>query len=107
MIYEERPEFPCRSYSCEWLRNTDIPEWLKPNKAGVIVTGKEWQHPDGSTRVYLEVVETGKKIDSTVLNWLFKLHLRSNIPLKIQVDGGLNWYGTLDFFEATKVKPSN
>jgi hypothetical protein len=80
---------------------------MKPNKAGVIVTGMGWDQPDGSKQVYLEVTETGKKIDSTVLNWLFKLHLRAGIPLKIQIDRGYNWYGPKEFIEATKVKLSN
>jgi hypothetical protein len=84
------------------VRNTDLPEWMKPSKAGVIVTGKGWQHPDGSSQVYLEVVETGKKIDATVLNWLFKLHLRSGISMKIQISGGFNWYGSKEFFEGTR-----
>ena len=101
-IYEDRPESPCRSYSCEWLKNTDIPEWMKPNKAGVIITGMGWDRPDGSKQVYLEVTETGKKIDSTVLNWLFKLHLRAGIPLKIQIDRGYNWYGPKEFFQEAK-----
>ena len=100
-IYEERPESPCKTYSCEWLKSGHLPEWMKPNKSGVIVTGKEWTHPDGSKHLYLDVIETGKKIDSVVLNWLFKFNLRTGIPLSVQIDGGRNKYGTKEFLEAT------
>ena len=100
-IYEERPESPCRTYSCEWLKNPDVPEWMKPSESNVILTAREWTHPDGSKHAYLNVVEMGKKIDSSVLNWLFRLYLRTQIPMKIQIDGGLNWYGSQEFFEAT------
>jgi hypothetical protein len=75
---------------------------MKPSKSGVIVTGKEWIHPDGSKQIYLDVIETGQKIDSSVLNWLFKLHLRTGISIKVQIDRGCNWYGPKEFFEVTK-----
>jgi len=101
-IYEDRPESPCKTYSCEWLKNDNVPEWMKPSKSGVIITAKDWTHPDGSKQVFLEILEMGKKIDSTVLNWLFRTYLRTQVPMKIQIEGGYNWYGTNEFFEATK-----
>jgi hypothetical protein len=82
--------------------NEEVPGWLKPNKSGVILTGKQKESPDGTIFQYLEVLELGKKIDSTVLNWLFRLYLRTNIPIKVQIDGGYNWYGTAEFFDTTK-----
>jgi len=101
-IYEDRPESPCKTYSCEWLKNDNVPEWMKPSKSGVIITAKDWTHPDGSKQVFLEILEMGKKIDSTVLNWLFRTYLRTQVPMKIQIEGGYNWYGTNEFFESTK-----
>jgi hypothetical protein len=76
--------------------------WMKPSESGVIISGKEWEDAEGSKQVYLEVTETGRKIDSTVLNWLFRLYLRTAIPMKVQIGGGHNGYGTNEFFEATK-----
>ena len=96
-IYEDRPESPCKTYSCEWLRNTDVPEWMKPSVSNVIITGKELEKPDGSKQIYLEVVEAGKKIDSRALNWLFRLHLRTKIPIRVQVEGFYNWYESPTF----------
>ena len=101
-IYEDRPEFPCKTYSCEWLKSDNVPEWMKPSESGVIITAKEWEDAEGVKQVYLEVTETGRKIDSTVLSWLFRLFLRTTIPMKVQIGGGHNWYGTNEFFEATK-----
>ena len=101
-IYEDRPESPCKTYSCEWLRNDNVPEWMKPSESGVILTGKEWEDANGTKQVFLEVLEMGKKIDSTVLNWLFRLHLRTAIPMKIQIGGGHNLYGPAEFLIAIK-----
>jgi hypothetical protein len=82
--------------------NTEVPEWMKPSDSGVILTGKQRDSPNGTKQTYLEVLELGKKIDSTVLNWLFRLYLRTSIPIKVQIDGGYNWYGTAEFFDTTK-----
>jgi hypothetical protein len=76
--------------------------WMKPSESGVIISGKEWVDTDGAKQVFLEVLEMGKKIDPTVLNWLFRLYLRTAIPMKIQIDGGYNLYGTAEFLNAIK-----
>jgi hypothetical protein len=75
---------------------------MKPSESKVIITGGEWNHPDGSRRIFLDVVEMGQIINSSALNWLFKLHLKTQIPLRIQINRGHNWYGPKEFFEATK-----
>lgn len=94
-IYENRPEQPCKTYSCEWLKNKDIPEWMKPNLSRVIITKRKY---DGGE--YLEVHEMGKKIDSTVLNWLFVYHYTTDIPLRVQVNGGWNNFGPSEFLKS-------
>jgi hypothetical protein len=94
-IYENRPEEPCRTYSCEWLNNYELPEWMKPNLSGVIITSREYKE----NKVYLEVYETGKKIDAEVLNWLFLYHYTTDIPLRVQVNGGWNNFGPQEFLE--------
>lgn len=92
-IYNERDKI-CRTYKCDWLQNTDIPEWMKPNLSNVIVTRREW-----SQGYYLEILETGKDIDPKVLNWFFMYHTMTNIPMRIQVCRGWNNYGSLEFRE--------
>lgn len=36
-IYPIRPESPCKTFRCHWKENTRLPDWLQPNKSGVIV----------------------------------------------------------------------
>lgn len=93
-IYEKRPEDPCKNYRCEWLDNMEIPEWFKPNLSNVIITRRNWR--DG---YYLEVCEAGKKIDSTILNWIFHYHYTTNIPIKVQISGGWTNYGPKEFLD--------
>jgi len=94
-IYKNRPEEPCKTYKCEWLVNHSIPEWMKPSLSKVIITKRLKK---GIT--YLEVIEAGQKIDSTVLNWLFVEHLKGTIPnLAYKVNNGQNYLGSQDFIE--------
>jgi hypothetical protein len=38
MIYEDRPNHPCRSFICGWLAPASpLPEWMRPDQAKVIV----------------------------------------------------------------------
>jgi hypothetical protein len=92
-IYENRPEDPCKVFTCAWLTNKDIPEWLKPNLSKVIVV--ERNHDD--IGYYIEVTEMEQKIDSIVLSWLFQYHLNTKINMSIQIAGGWMHYGTNEF----------
>lgn len=91
-IYNTRPVDPCRSYQCEWLMNSDLPEWLKPNLANIIITRRIVDDIE-----YLEIIETGHTISGPVLNWLILWALGNSINLHYQVGGGWNFVGTDEF----------
>lgn len=95
-IYKDRPAI-CKNFECEWITNLDLPEWMKPNICGVIVTKKGW----GPNRMYpyYQVLELGKKIDSVVLNWFFEFSVKGGNDLMIMVDGGWFYYGSKEFRE--------
>lgn len=84
-IYSDRPEDPCALYKCMWLVDKEIPEWLKPSTAKVIMSWKDW-----SNGGYLEVKECGEKMDSTVLNWIYIFAGQNDFNLAIEVAG--SWY---------------
>jgi hypothetical protein len=94
-IYDDRPVEPCQSYRCIWLIDNEIPEWMKPEKSKVILTARSWG--ENNSKIFLEASECGEKIDSSVLNWLFSYFLRTETPLKVQVGGGWNYYGSQEF----------
>ena len=41
-IYEKRPQEPCRNFSCVWLKNNSLPDWLQPILSGVIIKEERW-----------------------------------------------------------------
>jgi len=99
-IYNERPEDPCKSYTCAWLNDLNFPEWFKPNLSKVICTWRQWK-PEN---YYLEVSECGEKIDSKILSWLFMKYVNNLYNFKYQLDGGWNYVGQQEFLEYMGVK---
>lgn len=95
-IYDQRPINPCKSYSCMWLIDLEIPSWLKPSLSNIIISKRKIENIE-----YLEVIETGIKIDSSVLNWLVQYSILQNVNILYFVDGGVNRIGQQDFLKAT------
>ena len=100
-IYDNRPEDPCKSYRCAWLMDSFLPEWFKPNLSKVICTWREWKNNEN----YLEVIECGEKIDSSILSWLFIQHLNGHLPnFTYKLSGGFNVVGSSEFLEYMNVR---
>lgn len=96
-IYANRPEDPCKAYRCQWLNDHAIPEWLKPDKSNVIITARKV-----GEFYYWDITETGVKMDSSVLNWLFLHCLNHDMFMVYKIGGGLNYLGTEEFINAYK-----
>jgi hypothetical protein len=63
--YENRPEDPCRVYSCYWLEDPQyVPEEFWPMNSNTIMT-RRW-HNDIP---YLEFTEAGGKLPVEMLDW--------------------------------------
>jgi hypothetical protein len=96
-IYDQRPD-TCQKFECQWLSDERIPEWMKPNKCGVIIREREI---DGVK--FLEILEAGQKLDSEILSWaLNAMTGRVFTNLKYQVSSGWNYFGTEEFFKMIK-----
>ena len=114
-IYEERPEEPCRNFNCVWLKDGDVPEWMKPELSNVIIKEMEYeiqirQAGFGTASYILEnaanlsnvgkfwyVVEMGETISGPVLSWLVQYCLRKEMPILYQVNGVREAVGPPDF----------
>jgi hypothetical protein len=76
-IYEKRPENPCVSFMCGWLREPDkIAEHMKPSECGAIVTLSM-----RSGRQILNATPVGKTIPSDTLDWLKAYSREQSLPL--------------------------
>ena len=100
-IYKKRPTL-CKEYQCEWLRDdsTYIPEWLRPDISKVVITRRNWG--DNQQHLYWTVAESGQKIDSTILNWVYMHISTHNICASIEVDGMWYQFGPPEFADYIK-----
>lgn len=93
-VYEKRPKDPCSTYTCSWLKNEEIPEWMKPSEINAIL---DFQITDGVE--YMRVTEAGLVLDSRVLTWVIQYALSKNINLTWTVNGWKSWIGSTEFNE--------
>jgi len=93
-IYEERPEEPCRKYECMWIESEVFPMWMKPSVSGVIVTRRV---VEGSGVLYYTVLEAGRKIESSVLNWVVQWALGTQSNIHYEVGGKSYMIGSSEF----------
>ena len=93
-IYEDRPHSPCQTFKCAWVidNHREFPEWMKPSLSNIIIVPR---HIDDI--LYMDVIEAGSKIDSSILNWLFLYSLEKKINMRVQIGGGHHNYGSKEF----------
>jgi hypothetical protein len=100
-IYANRPQDPCRDYSCAWVEEDIFPMWMKPNISNLIITKKI--PIEGEHLAYYEATEAGSKMDSSVLNWLIHWAMGNSINLVYQIDGKQHIMGKPDFMQHRKI----
>ena len=66
-IYAERPDNPCRTFTCSWLvDNSPLPEWMRPDQCGAIVLlSLPWQG-----QKVISAIPVGRLIPEPTLHWL-------------------------------------
>lgn len=93
-IYETRPEEPCQTYKCVWLKEDTLPLWMRPDKSKVIVTEREVEGIG-----YWDASECGETLTSDVLSWLIMHTIDNQINFQWRVKNGACKIGQPDFLE--------
>lgn len=97
-VYEQRPEDPCRTYKCVWLKDGLLPEWFKPNKSNLICTWRRWKNGD-ELDYYIDVAECGGHMQAKHLQWLLDLSDNQGINLIYTVEGKRHYKGSDEFIK--------
>jgi hypothetical protein len=94
-IYPTRPEDPCRTFICGWLaRNSPLPEWMRPDKADLILL------PASFTWRGLPVdvaVPIGERPKPKALEWLKAFSSAKGRPLLYRITEDWYAFGPPDF----------
>ena len=96
--YENRPEYPCKTYKCFWLGDDTFPEEFKPEFTGVIVDIIK----EKGFR-YLRIISSPNDPDVKMLTWAFKYVYSSGIYNMIwSIENEKQCIGTVGFVEMIK-----
>lgn len=93
--YDNRPEDPCKVYSCMWLKNLDIPEEFSPLKTGVIV---DFQKRENGIE-FLSLTKAPNDPSLELLSWAAVYAVSNGYNLSWQLGEKTYWFGTKDFSE--------
>ena len=94
-IYATRPQDPCRAFICGWLaRNSPLPDWMRPDRAGVILLPANFVWRGRAVDV---AVPVGERPSPQSLQWLAAFSTAQGRPLLYRI--GEEWYafGPPDF----------
>jgi hypothetical protein len=87
-IYGRHPRDPCQRFVCGWLApKSPLPEWLRPDKAGLVLLPAELRWRGLEVDV---AVPTGAGPGPEALAWLTQFSERMRRPLLYQI--GSEWF---------------
>lgn len=98
-IYSQRPDDPCRLYTCEWKANDDVPMWMKPEQSHVIITKRTFAAREDLT--HYECIEAGQPMTASALNWIVQWAIGTGVNVVYFVDGKSHRLGATAFTTAT------
>lgn len=100
--YDNRPENPCKLFECEWLSNPEVPDWLYPDKSGVMI------HTQVIDRIqYLRITAAPNMPSRSALTWFLLYGIKNNINICWIDAEGEHWSGDIMFEEAMNRRHKN
>ena len=93
-IYKDRPHEPCVTYNCQWKKDPNIPEWMKPDVVNAIISPRNVKGVN-----YFEIIEAGSKLQPEVLNWVIFNLILKRYNVRYQISGGWNNIGSPEFMD--------
>jgi hypothetical protein len=91
--YENRPQKPCVEYSCLWIDDDSVPDFIKPENSNAILDINEFEG-----KKYLRLTKSGVSYDNSVLEYAIDYAKKNNMSL-VWVDEkqGFKYYGDAIF----------
>lgn len=86
-----------------WLTNTDIPEWMRPDRSKVILTNRAFVDKQSKKNFdYIKMTEAGQTVDSQILSDVIQYAQQAGQNLEYEVNGVNFYLGTAEFLQAVK-----
>lgn len=79
-IHEIAPKNPCGNYKCMWLKYEDVPLWMKPNVAPIIVSAETYNGRD-----FLFLNTFHKEYSAKYLSYVIRYADKNDLPLIYEI----------------------
>ena len=82
-IYKDRPDDPCKSYKCMWLKYDDVPIWMKPENSNVTVSAIDYNN-----NKFLIINAQSNDYSAKVLSYVMNYAQKNNMNLIYDLSWG-------------------
>jgi hypothetical protein len=90
--YENRPQEPCKTFTCGWIQIDDMPEQFKPEFSGVIMHTQ-----GGNEKPYVCLSKAPNNPTVQYISWAVTYAMSRNINIVWYVDDKSWWLGDAEF----------
>ena len=93
VIYDERPQSPCRTFVCGWLAaGSPFPETFRPDRAGVIIVPMRWRGRPAHV-----LLSAGNDPGPEMLHWMQNHARQTGSPFFYSANGERVGFGPPEF----------
>lgn len=97
--YENRPQFPCKDFKCEWIVDEELPDEFIPQNKNIIITfgtiDEMW---------YARLVRAGEKVDKETIDWYINYYYKErSFNMWFEIDGVNYVLGSEEFINKTQI----
>lgn len=79
--YSKRPQ-DCIEYNCGWLKDTEIPDWMRPDKSGVFINDSTKDTVVYKGKAVPYIVPINNSINNNVMDYLVNRAISRNEPFR-------------------------
>ena len=99
--YENRPQDPCKSFECGWIRIDEMPEDFKPSESGVIMNYK-----NNNNNPYWSLWKSPNNPTENFLSWAISYAKKKNENILWFIDDKSFWIGNKEFCNQMEIEYS-
>lgn len=96
--YETRPNNPCKTFTCGWLDDKKIPDFIKPEICGVIIVERVIHE-----NTYSVFIQAPNQIEGEFLDWAKEYYKKNKKNyLYYDANGKIHYAGSKEFLREIK-----
>lgn len=97
--YDNRPDEPCKTFSCYWKSNKDVPNRFKPDKINAVFVERFVKGQNGQIG-YIDLIKAPSDPSEEVLSWFLEYAKEKELNAALGDNKERKYLGTAEFVDA-------